>query len=75
MGEKGGENGFLQWLGRQVGYVAKAVKTDVTEAPKGTEIAKVVYRKDTVQELEHPDDPELKLRRTIIDEVVKKEKE
>ena len=67
------ENSFLQWLGRQVGYVAKAVKTDVTAPPKDDKLAKVVYRKDTVQEVAHPDDPELKLRRTIIDEVVKTE--
>jgi hypothetical protein len=71
------ENSFLQWLGRQVGYVAKAVKTDVTAPPPahpGGELAKVVYRKDTVQEAAHPNDPELKLRRTIIDEVVKEKK-
>jgi len=55
--------GFFGWLGRQVGYVTKAVKTDVT-GPQ------VVYRKGTVQEAAHPDDPQLKLRRTIIDEVV-----
>jgi hypothetical protein len=55
--------GFLGWLGRQVGYVAKAIKSNVDEPP-------VVYRKDTVQELPHPADPDLKLRRTVIDEVL-----
>ena len=55
--------GFFGWLGRQVGYVTKAVKTDVT-GPQ------VVYRKGTVQEAAHPDDPKVKLRRTIIDEVI-----
>jgi hypothetical protein len=67
------EHGFLRWLGRQFGYVAKAVKTDVT-APAENLPAKVLYRKDTVQEKAHPADPELKLRRTIIDEVVKETK-
>jgi hypothetical protein len=55
--------GFLGWLGRQVGYVARAIKANVDSPP-------VVYRKDTVQELPHPADPDLKLRRTVIDEVV-----
>jgi hypothetical protein len=55
--------GIWGWLGRQFGYVARAVKTDVA-APK------VVYRKNTVNELPHPDDPAVKLRRTVIDEVI-----
>ena len=59
--------GFLGWLGRQVGFVRKAVKTEVGKA-------EVIYRKDSVEEIPHPDDPELKLRRTVIDEVVKPEK-
>jgi hypothetical protein len=57
--------GIFGWLGRQVGYVNKAVKTDVA-APK------IVYRNDTVEEAPHPDDPNLKLRRTVIDEVIEK---
>jgi hypothetical protein len=55
--------GLWGWLGRQFGYVSKAVNTDVG-APK------VVYRKDTVNELPHPGDPALKLRRTVIDEII-----
>jgi len=68
--------GFLGWLGRQVGYVSKAAKTPVGAAdapPPAAPVdqqAKVVYRNDTVSEAPHPDDPNLKLRRTIIDEVV-----
>jgi hypothetical protein len=62
--------GFLGWLGRQVGYVAKAIKTDVSQPPA----SKVVYRNDTVEELPHPDDPNLKLRRTVIDEVIVEKK-
>jgi len=69
--------GFLGWLGRQVGYVSKAIKAPVPGAPPPIQPSqsvgpapKVVYRNDTVSELPHPDDPNLKLRRTIIDEVV-----
>jgi hypothetical protein len=57
-------HGFLKWLGRQVGYVAKAINTDPAQE------AKVVYRNGRVEELPHPLDPNLKLRRTTIDEVV-----
>jgi hypothetical protein len=70
--------GFLGWLGRQVGYVSKAIKAPVPGAPEAKATVekavpqepKVLYRNDTVSELPHPDDPNLKLRRTIIDEVV-----
>jgi len=61
--------GFLGWLGRQIGHVKKAVKTDVT-APAPSNI---VYRECTIEEKESPVDPNLKFRRTVIDEVVKKE--
>ncbi|HTW93674.1 MAG TPA: hypothetical protein VMD30_02700 [Tepidisphaeraceae bacterium] len=64
-----GQNGFLRWLGRQVGYVARAVKTDVSES------SNTIYRRDEVKELPHPNDPDLKLRRTVIDEVIKKKEE
>src|SRR5450755_2600799 len=60
--------GLWGWLGRQIGYVAKAVKTDVA-APK------IVYRDDQVSEAPHPTDPNLKLRRTVIDEVIEKKGE
>lgn len=52
--------GVLGWLGRQVGYVRKAIKANPA----------VVYRQDNVEEAEHPTDPKLKLRRTTIDEVI-----
>lgn len=61
-------NSFLGWLGRQVGHVKTAIKTDVPEKPK------VLYQKKTVQEAALPDRPEEKLRRTVIDEVVKEPK-
>jgi hypothetical protein len=66
--------GFLGWLGRQVGHVTKAVKTDVTapsESLPAAEASKIVYRECTIEEHASPTDPNVKLRRTIIDEVVK----
>ncbi len=55
--------GFFYWLGRQVGYVARAVKTPVAPTP--------IYEQRRVHEQPHPADPSLTLRRTITDEVVK----
>lgn len=52
---------FMNWLGRQLGHVTKAVKTDVPQ---------VVYKKTTVQEAQMPDRPEETLRRTTVDEVL-----
>ena len=66
----------LGWLGRQVGHVKKAVKSDVTKkpaaspAPHAPEKPKVVYRDDKVEEADHPTQPGVKLRRTVIDEVI-----
>lgn len=54
--------GFFGWLGRQIGYVRRAVKTDVA--------AKTIYRKQSIQQQAHPQDPKIKLRRTMIDEVI-----
>lgn len=58
-------NGFFGWLGRQVGYVTKALKTDVTPE-------KTVYRKQEVREEPLPEDPGVILRRTTTDEVIVK---
>jgi len=55
--------GLFGWLGRQIGYVKKAVKSD----PAG---AKKVYRNESVEEQVLPSDPKVKLRRTTIDEVI-----
>jgi hypothetical protein len=57
--------GFLGWLGRQVGYVKKAVETDVTAEKK-------VYENKTVEEAPHPENPNIKLRRTVIDEAIER---
>jgi hypothetical protein len=56
--------GFLGWLGRQVGYVTKAVKTEVPPPPTK------LYENKTVQESPHPQDPNVRLRRTVIDEAI-----
>jgi len=56
--------GLSGWLGRQFGYIKKAVKTDVTNAPQ------VVFRNRQVHEAVPADDPNVKLRRTVIDEVI-----
>jgi hypothetical protein len=56
-------HGLLGWLGRQVAYVKKALGTDVS-----TE--KTIYRDCKIEEKPLPQDPKVKLRRTVIDEVV-----
>lgn len=58
-------NSFMGWLGRQIGHVTRAVKADVPE---------VVYKKTTVQEAPLADRPDEKLRRTVVDEVVREPK-
>ena len=71
-------DGLFGWLGRQIGHVKKAVQTDVeVEADKqsqGDPETQVIYRKDSVQEAPHPENPDLKLRRTVIDEVIVEKK-
>jgi len=91
------------WFGRQIGHVAKAVKTDVTKKaaapaalpkqgaapapaaqpqaaaqphaePVAPEAPKVIYRDEKAEEIELPDRPGMKLRRTVIDEVIVDEK-
>ena len=58
-------NSFMNWLGRQIGHVKRAVKTDVPQ---------VVYKKTSINEASVPDRPDEKLRRTVIDEVVREPK-
>ena len=67
---------FLGWLGRQVGFVGKAIRTDVKAPTKPRQPAQqpeVVYRSDKVEEVPHPADPKLVLRRTTTDEVIRDE--
>jgi hypothetical protein len=60
-------NSFLGWLGRQIGAVKGAVQKDVTPP-------KVLYQKTTVHEAPVPERPDERMRRTVIDEVVRDEK-
>lgn len=73
------------WLGRQIGHVKKAVTTDVTKpaplppapTPPPQDVPpqpKVIYRDQKAEEVELPDQPGVKLRRTVIDEVIVDEK-
>lgn len=73
--------GFLGWLGRQVGYVSKAVKQPVTPpaparttpSPSPVDAAAdvgTIYRDRQVIELPMPGRPGVLLRRTTIDEAV-----
>lgn len=55
--------GLWGWLGRQVGHVKKAMQTDVSPE-------QIAYRKQKVEEAAHPEQPNVKLRRTTIDEVI-----
>jgi hypothetical protein len=57
--------GFMGWLGRQVGHVRKALHTDVTAPQK-----QVVYRNMQVEQRPHPEQPNVVLRRTTVDEVI-----
>ena len=71
--------GFLGWLGRQVGYVSKAVKEPVApplDPPKpkppidAPANAQTIYRDRKVVEQPMPGRPGVLLRRTVIDEAV-----
>ncbi len=62
MAENKPGGGLWGWLGRQFGYVAGAVKKDVTK--------QVVHREQRVEEAKLPNQPNVTLRRTVIDEVI-----
>jgi hypothetical protein len=62
MAENRPGNGMWGWLGRQFGYVKKAVKADVTK--------QIVHRQQKVEEAKLPEQPNVTLRRTVIDEVI-----
>jgi len=63
MSESPPGKGLFGWFGRQVGHIKKAIQTD----PGGPQVA---FRKQKVEEAEHPEQPGVKLRRTTIDEVI-----
>jgi len=62
MAEERPGNGVWGWLGRQFGYVKKAVKADVTK--------QIVHRQEKIEEAKLPEQPNVTLRRTVIDEVI-----
>ena len=80
MADKLPGNGLFGWLGRQVGYVKKAVKVKPASLPGPAPAAakpsapqsppNVIYREGRVEEADHPTQPGVKLRRTVIDEVI-----
>lgn len=86
MSDKLPGKGVFGWLGRQVGYVKKAVKTKPAALPKpkpkGTAPtsspaappteppAEKLYENRKVEEVPHPENPHITLRRTIIDEAI-----
>jgi len=87
MAQNAKNDSLWNWLGRQIGHVKKAVTTDVTTpaplppAPPPTPPPqdvppqpKVIYRDQKAEEVELPDQPGVKLRRTVIDEVIVDEK-
>jgi hypothetical protein len=55
-------DGLFGWLGRQIGHVKNALGADVSK--------KTIYRNSKTEEKELPQNPNVKLRRTVIDEVV-----
>ena len=74
--------GLFGWLGRQVGYVSGAVKAKpgaaqakgrAAQQPSKPSSPTVIYRDDKVEEVPHPTQPGVTLRRTVIDEVVVEE--
>jgi hypothetical protein len=60
--KKQSDGGFLGWLGRQVGFVKKAIKADVGK--------RTIHREQRVEEAKVPEQPNVTLRRTVIDEVI-----
>jgi hypothetical protein len=88
MAPKAKSDSLWNWFGRQIGHVKKAVTADVTKPavlppapppPPQPEVppqqqSKVIYRDQKAEEVELPDQPGVKLRRTVIDEVIVDEK-
>jgi hypothetical protein len=84
---KSNNDSLWNWLGRQIGHVKKAVKTDVTQPaalpqtpppqtpPPAPDRPNIIYRDEKAEEVELPDQPGVKLRRTVIDEVIVEKKE
>lgn len=68
-------SGLFGWLGRQVGYVARAIRHPVSPHEKRAaggppEAAQTIYRDQKVLEEPMPGKPQVTLRRTVIDEAI-----
>ena len=59
------DDGLFRWLGRQVGHVRAAVRPPKPE--------RVEYRRERVEERPHPAEPGVTLRRTTVDEAVRRD--
>ena len=83
MSDKLPGKGLFGWFGRQVGYVKKAVRADPARLAKraadtkrqadpapADPAADKLYEHRKVEEVPHPENPHIKLRRTIIDEAI-----
>jgi hypothetical protein len=91
MADKLPGDGLMGWLGRQIGHVKKAIKSDPQSATSAPSVSadpspsdtsqpradtpanaspNVIYRQDRVDEAPHPENPGLKMRRTVIDEII-----
>lgn len=66
MGDDRPGAGLCGWLGRQVGYVRRAVRAKV----RPTQSPRIVYREEKVEEKPLPGAKGVTLRRTVVDEVV-----
>jgi hypothetical protein len=64
MADKPGKGAF-GWLGRQIGYVRRALRSKPGETK--------VFERRVTQQRAHPNHPNLVLRRTTIDQVVQQE--
>ena len=62
--------GLFGWLGRQVGYVAKAIRHPVGAGQNVPKAPRALYRDRKVTEQPMPGRPEVILRRTTIDEAI-----
>lgn len=73
-------SGLFGWLGRQVGYVVRAIRHPIGAPPAGSGVdaapqAQTIYRDQKVLEQPMPGKPQVTLRRTVIDEALVKRDE
>jgi hypothetical protein len=65
--------GLLGWLGRQVGYVRRAIRHPVAPPSGGVDAearAQTIYRGQKILEEPMPGNPNITLRRTVVDEAI-----